>query len=52
LQTKSEKAENVKLLAEKRAKRSAREQLAELDRRLGIGKGAKKERKRLLTQVG
>ncbi len=34
------------------AKRSAMEQLVRLDKKLGVGKGAKKERARLAKQIG
>jgi hypothetical protein len=34
-----------------RAQRTAAQQLAELDRRLGVGKGAMKERLRLLDKI-
>lgn len=42
-----ERSENAKKLAEERAKRSPKEQLALLDQKLGKGEGAKKERARL-----
>ncbi len=38
-------------LAEERAKRSGKEQLAILDQRLGEGAGAKRERERLLGRI-
>ena len=39
------------VLAEERAKRSDKEQLAILDQRLGEGVGAKRERDRLLGRI-
>lgn len=43
--------EKAAFLADERAKRSPQDQLALLDRRLGKGKGAAKERKRLRKQI-
>ena len=46
-QRREELRERAIVLAEERAKRSPAQQLAVLDRRLGEGEGAKKERQRL-----
>ena len=43
--------EKAKELREARAKRTDKQQLAELDRILGKGKGAKKERARLKKRI-
>lgn len=43
--------EKAAQLAEARAKRSPQEQIAILDKRLGKGKGAKKERARLKAEM-
>lgn len=45
------KMETVKLNQEARAKRSPEEQLDVLDKKLGKGIGAKKERAKLLAQI-
>ena len=42
---------DAELRQEERNKRSAKEQIAELDRRLGVGVGATRERRRLNEQV-
>lgn len=48
---KVERQRSAKERAEARAERSPQEQLAELDKRLGEGKGAVKERARLQKQL-
>ena len=45
------RAESAKKLAEERAKRSPKEQVALLDQKLGKGEGAKKERARLTAEM-
>lgn len=47
MQTKQMKRETVSKLAAQRANRSPSQQVKELDARLGVGVGAKKERARL-----
>ncbi len=46
-QRRAELQEQAQAMAEERAKRSAAQQIAILDQRLGKGVGAKKERERL-----
>lgn len=48
---KKNKQEAARLMLEARAKRSPEEQLKLLDKRLGQGKGAHKERSRLEKQI-
>ncbi len=49
MQTKQMKQKTVDALKAKREKLSAAQQIKELDARLGVGVGAKKERARLTT---
>ncbi len=46
-QTKHMKRDNVNKLAAERKARTTKQQIDELDKRLGVGVGAKKERARL-----
>ena len=50
--TRQQRRENALILQEERGKRSAKEQLALLDKRLGNGVGAKKERAKLAKEMG
>lgn len=45
--TKEQRQKTAKMLLEQRAQRSAQEQIELLDKKFGIGQGAKKERARL-----
>ena len=49
--TKEKRRENAETLKVARNNRTAQEQMRLLDRRLGVGKGAKKERTRLVEQM-
>ena len=51
MQTMQEKHKNAEILASRRAKRNAAQQLLMLDERLGFGVGARKERARLMLQI-
>jgi len=51
MQPREQKNDQVKRLEAERATRSPAQQLAALDKRLGKGKGAKKERARLAKQL-
>jgi hypothetical protein len=51
MQTKQMKRDQAAKLADARAKLSPAKQIKELDKRLGKGKGAVKERARLATQM-
>lgn len=48
---KQKRQESAKALTEARAQRSAKEQIAILDKRFGVGIGAVKERARLQTKM-
>ena len=50
-QTKEQKRKTAKILLEKRAQLTPAEQIAKLDNKFGVGKGAKKERARLTKML-
>ena len=50
--SKQQKREDAEKLKKERAKRTDEQQLAKLDEMFGPGKGAKKERARLLKKLG
>jgi hypothetical protein len=51
MQTKQEKRNGAEARGNERGQRSAAEQLAELDKRLGKTQGAKRERRRLVRAL-
>jgi hypothetical protein len=50
-QTKEQKQQSAKILIETRNQRTPQQQIALLDTKFGVGKGAKKERARLAKQI-
>ena len=50
--SKQQKREDAQKLLKERAKRTDQQQLARLDTMFGEGKGAQKERARLLKKIG
>ena len=50
-QRKQQRRENAITLAQERAKRTPTQQLSLLDKRLGEGKGARKERAKLAKEI-